>query len=137
MLRLSPEWDLPLVLSVGKPPFESTVEICLKMSSVKIELLLALTSANSVSDLYTLWGLMFCPSERTQPSLLTNFKTNSIKFKVVLLPHNRKAEETSHRLCPVYALSHYVLRTANISCLFTTNEGHRVGPRLKSIRLTG
>lgn len=50
-----PQWDKTLVLEVlCKPPFEPLNQIPFKMLSLKMALLLALTTAKRVSDLCAL-----------------------------------------------------------------------------------
>ena len=148
---LTPQWDLALVLrALGKPPFEPLAQAPLRLLSLKTALLLALTSAKRVSDLCALSVSPSCLSIRgdgsaatlqPNPSFTPKILTNSFRSRVFSLqgffppPHNNDAEEASHRLCPVRALSQYVLRTAAIRRtrqLFVHYREHSQGAALSA-----
>ena len=155
MRSLTPQWDLALVLrALGKPPFEPLAQAPLRLLSLKTALLLALTSAKRVSDLCALSVSPSCLSIRgdgsaatlqPNPSFTPKILTNSFRSRVFSLqgffppPHNNDAEEASHRLCPVRALSQYVLRTAAIrrtQQLFVHYREHSQGAALSKQRLS-
>lgn len=151
---LAPQWDLPLVLrALGNPPFEPLPQTSLRLLSLKTALLLALTSAKRVSDLCALSVAPSClairadgssATLRPNPAFMPKVITSSFKSRIVSLegffppPHRNEAEEESHRLCPVRALSLYVERTAPLrktQQLFVHYREHSQGKPLSKQRL--
>ena len=125
---LAPQWDLALVLrALIKAPFKPLDQVPLKFLAAKTALLLALTSAQRVSDLHALSVAPSCLRTqgdgssavlRPKPAFTPKSITSSFRSRVINLDgffpplHNSEEEATSHLLCPVSALSCYVAHTA-------------------------
>lgn len=124
---VAPQWELQLVLeALCGPPFEPIESVSLRSLSLKVALLLALTSAKRVSDLCALSVSPACLSIsgdrgrailRPNPAYTPKVVTSSFRSRVITLPafypppHQSPEEERLHRLCPVRALICYVDRT--------------------------
>ncbi|KAK2915176.1 hypothetical protein Q8A73_005770 [Channa argus] len=127
---LAPPWDLSLVLrALVVSPFEPLEQVPLRLLSWKTALLLALTSMKRVSDLSALSVSPECLSIRgdlslavlrPNPAFMPKCITSSFRSRVITLegfctpPHTSEEDGSSHLLCPVRALSHYVERTSTI-----------------------
>ncbi|KAL1255328.1 hypothetical protein QQF64_013389 [Cirrhinus molitorella] len=124
---LVPPWDLSVVLNaLSKAPFEPVESIPLKLLSLKTALLLALTTAKRVSELYTLSVhsscMRFAPGGlkvtfKTNPAFLPKVFDHSGSDQSVDLmafhppPFSSSEEERLHCLCPLRTLQVYVQRT--------------------------
>ncbi|KAK0138713.1 hypothetical protein N1851_024747 [Merluccius polli] len=127
-----PSWDLPLVLeALHLPPFEPLEQLELKWSLAKFAFLLAIGSAQCVSELHALsMSVRLAPAHSNQvielasydPSCLQEEEANSIEL-----------------LCPGRALRRYIQATAGFhhcDSLFVCYEGHSRGHVLSKQRLS-
>ncbi|XP_055053994.2 uncharacterized protein [Misgurnus anguillicaudatus] len=127
---LIPPWDLSVVLNaLSQPPFEPLDDIDLKFLSLKVALLLALSTAKRVSELHALSVHSSCMVFatdlsrvifKTNPAFIPKVSESALACKQVDLmafhppPFSSPEEERLHCLCPVRALSCYVNRTRAI-----------------------
>jgi len=124
----TPQWDLPLVLeALVTEPFEPLELSSLKALSWNTALLLALTSANRVSELTALSVHPSCllirgdqsgATLRPNPSFVPKSLRSAFRLRAIHLggfslpPHSGARESKLHLLCPVRALACYVELTA-------------------------
>ncbi len=124
---LIPPWDLSVVLNaLSQPPFEPVDNIDLKLLSLKVALLLALSTVKQVSELHALSSHNSCMlfaadfsriSLKTNPAFVPKVSESAFACRQVdllafhPLPFSTSEEVRLHCLCPVRALCHYVDRT--------------------------
>ncbi|XP_046692704.1 uncharacterized protein LOC124377322 [Silurus meridionalis] len=152
---LVPPWDLSVVLSaLSQSPFEPIESIDLKLLSLKVALLLALSTAKRVSELHALSVHISCMrfasdfsrvALKTNPAFIPKVCESAFACRQVDLvafhppPFSSAEEERLHCLCPVRALRHYVDRTEGLrrsNQLFVSWVDSRKGSPVSRQRLS-
>ncbi len=122
-----PSWDLSVVLEgLVKAPFEPLESASERILTLKVTLLLALTSLKRVGDLQALSVSAMCMdfapglvkvTLRLRPGNIPKVLSSSFRSQVVILhsfhppPFALSEDEKLHMLCPVRALKLYVDRS--------------------------
>ncbi|KAL1268394.1 hypothetical protein QQF64_033757 [Cirrhinus molitorella] len=125
---LIPPWDLSVVLNaLSQPPFEPIENTDLKLLSLKVAMLLALSTVKRVGELHALSVHNSCMqfamdfsrvTLKTNPAFVPKVSESTLAYRQVdlrsfhLPPFSSSEEERLHCLCPVRGLRHYVDRTS-------------------------